>query len=210
MIKLMNITKSFGRHEVLQDFCLNIFEGEVVCLLGPSGSGKTTILKMLSGLDSSYEGCVEGLEDKVISYVFQESRLIPWLSVYDNLHYVLEDKIEINKLDEHIRFFLEKVGLLDFKDAFPNTLSGGMKQRVSLARAFSVPHDILLLDEPFQGLDDELKHQLMDLLESLIDMDKKTVIMVTHDLSEAFRLGDKVIKLIGQPITDSEEVKESH
>lgn len=209
MIELKRITKSFGKHDVLQDFSLTIHEGEVVCLLGPSGSGKTTILKMLSGLDTSYEGHIEGLEGKVISYVFQESRLIPWLSVYDNLHYVLEDKIEKSKLDKHIKLFLEKVDLLAFKDAYPNTLSGGMKQRVSLARAFSVPHDILLLDEPFQGLDDALKSQLMDLLESLIELDQKTVIMVTHDLSEAFRLGDKVIKLIGQPITDSKEVKES-
>ncbi len=209
MIQLKNIYKAFDSLEVVKDFTLDIGDGEVICLLGPSGCGKSTILKMISGLDQNFEGSILGLEDKSISYVFQESRLLPWLSVKENLTYILEGKIETDKLESHIDYFLDKVELSAFKDAFPNTLSGGMKQRVSLARAFSMPHDILLLDEPFQGLDDKLKDQLMNLLENLIELDKKTVVMVTHDLSEAFRLGHKVIRLVGKPITHSEEVKES-
>jgi NitT/TauT family transport system ATP-binding protein len=203
MIQLKNIYKAFDSLEVVKDFTLDIVDGEVICLLGPSGCGKSTLLKMISGLDQNFEGSILGLEDKSISYVFQESRLLPWLSVKENLTYILEGKIETDKLESHIDYFLDKVELSAFKDAFPNTLSGGMKQRVSLARAFSMPH------EPFQGLDDKLKDQLMNLLENLIELDKKTVVMVTHDLSEAFRLGHKVIRLVGKPITHSEEVKES-
>jgi len=209
MITLKNISKSFGSHKVLNQFNLIVTTGDVICLLGPSGSGKTTILKMLSGLDIHFEGDILGLENKSISYVFQESRLLPWLTVKENLNYVLEGKIPMDKIEDHIHYFLDQVGLACYKDAYPNTLSGGMKQRVSLARAFATPHDILLLDEPFQGLDQDLKEQLMALLEQLIAQDESTVVMVTHDLSEAFRLGDKVFRLIGQPISDCEEIIES-
>ena len=209
MIKLENISKAFDQHQVIDDFSLTIEDGQVICLLGPSGSGKTTILKMLSGLDSQYKGTIKGLDNKSVSYVFQESRLLPWLTVKENLLYVLEDRLPADQIHSHIHYFLDQVGLSSFTNAYPNTLSGGMKQRVSLARAFACPHDILLLDEPFQGLDLDLKDQLMTLLERLIDQDESTVIMVTHDLSEAFRLGDKVFHLIGQPITDYEEIVES-
>lgn len=199
-MELVSISKSFGPLDVLKDFSLHISSGEVVCLLGPSGCGKSTLLKIISGLDRDFTGHLRGFDSKRISYVFQESRLIPWLTVRENLLYVLEGQVASEKLEDHIETFLERVDLLDFKDSFPNTLSGGMKQRVSLARAFSMPHDILLLDEPFQGLNIELKDQLMGLLESLIEQDKKTVIMVTHDLEEAYRLGDTVLKLTGNPI----------
>jgi len=209
MLRLKNINKSFENLEVIKDFSLEINEGEVICLLGPSGCGKSTLLKMISGLDNKYSGTIDGVENKVFSYVFQESRLLPWLTVKDNLKYVLEGKMPNDKIDGHIDSFLREVELLDFKDAYPNTLSGGMKQRVSLARAFSVPHDILLLDEPFQGLDRDLKEQLMALLEKLLKKDDKTVVMVTHDLNEAFRLGHQVIRLKGKPIISSELVKES-
>jgi len=207
MITLRNIHKSFGQLKVMEDFSIDFEEGQVTCLLGPSGCGKSTILKMLSRLDTKYTGTVVGLDNKKLSYVFQESRLVPWLTVEENLSYVLEGKLPEDILKERIEFFLNKVELTAFRKAYPNTLSGGMKQRVSLARAFSMPHDILLMDEPFQGLDDELKDQLMTLLEELICLDKKTVIMVTHDLQEASRLGDKIIRLIGCPITQSEEIR---
>lgn len=201
MIKLINIHKSFGTLNVIKDLSYTFLEGEVTCLLGPSGCGKSTILKMISKLDNDYSGTIEGLENKTISYVFQESRLVPWLTVRENLTFVLQGQIEKNVIEDKINFFLDKVGLSEFKNAYPNTLSGGMKQRVSLARAFSMPHDLLLMDEPFQGLDKTLKNQLMTLLEELIELDKKTVIMVTHDIGEARRLGDTIIELNSKPIS---------
>lgn len=205
MIKLLNITKAFDDLVILKDFNLSFNMKEVTCLLGPSGCGKSTILKMLSTLDKKYEGHIEGIADKRISFVFQESRLMPWLTVNDNLSYVLEGKVADKYIDARIDYFLDKVELSNFKYDYPNTLSGGMKQRVSLARAFASPHDILLLDEPFQGLDEELKDQLMTLLEKLIEEDRKTVIMVTHDQNEAKRLADRIIYLADQPLRISRE-----
>lgn len=200
MIEFQHITKSFDTLTILDDFSLTFKLKEVTCLLGPSGCGKSTILKILSGLDDDYKGQILGLEGKRLSFVFQESRLLPWLTVRENLLYVLEDKIPTTYLEQRIGYFLEKVELENVKDEYPNTLSGGMKQRVSLARAFAMPHDILLLDEPFQGLNIELKDQLMALLEKLIEADHKTVIMVTHDYEEAKRLAHRIIFLNHQPL----------
>lgn len=206
MIKINSLSKSFSKLEVFSDFSLEIHKEEVLCLLGPSGCGKSTLLKILAGL-LPYSGQISGLDINV-SYVFQEARLLPWLTVYENLVYVLDGHVD--NLEKHITDNLEKVDLLDFKDAFPNQLSGGMKQRVSLARAFAMPHELLLLDEPFQGLDDALKDQLMTLLETLIKQDSKTVIMVTHGINEAKRLGNRIVKLKGKPINSFEEVTDEN
>lgn len=203
MIKMKNIFKSFGKLQVLKNLNLEIEKNKVMCLLGPSGCGKSTILNILAGLDSNYSGTINGIEEQMISYVFQEARLIPWLTVEENLQYVLESHIE-NDLEGYIENYLTQVNLLEFKKSYPNELSGGMKQRVSLARAFAMPHEILLLDEPFQGLDISLKEQLMTLLEELIKHDNKTVVMVTHDIDEAKRLGNRIVRLIGQPIHNIE------
>lgn len=203
MIELVDINKSFDQVQVLDNFSLIIENRKVLSLLGPSGCGKTTILKILAGLDKDYKGNIKGLLNKQVSYVFQESRLIPWLTVKENLSFVLEGQIENKKLDKYIEDFLDRVSLLKSKNMYPNTLSGGMKQRVSLARAFAMPHELLLLDEPFQGLDEVLKGQLIELLEEMIKQDNKTVVLVTHDKEEAFRLGDRILELVGEPITSS-------
>lgn len=202
MMHIKNLNKSFGNLEVFRNFNININKGEVLCLLGPSGCGKSTLLKVIAGLQC-YEGDINCVDLK-ISYVFQEPRLVPWMSVKENLKYVLDHQVD--DVDERINHYLEAVELIDFKDALPSQLSGGMKQRISLARAFAVPHDILLLDEPFQGLDEALKDQLMTLLEKLIEQDSKTVVMVTHDINEAKRLGHRIIELKGKPISFAEEV----
>lgn len=200
MIRLNKISKNFGSLVILKDFSVDFHSNEVTCLLGPSGCGKSTILKMLSSLDHHYQGTIEGLKDQAVSFVFQEPRLIPWLSVKENLTYVLNGKLPADTIDSYVMGILNRVGLSEFKDAFPNALSGGMKQRVSLARAFATPHDLLLLDEPFQGLDLALKEQLMTLLEDLLSTEQKTVIMVTHDLYEAERLANRIIYLGKQPL----------
>ncbi len=205
MITLSNVTKAFDDLVILDGFNLKFNMKEVTCLLGPSGCGKSTILKILSTLDTEFSGSIEGIMDKRISFVFQESRLLPWLTVRENLKYVLEGHIPDKYLEARVEYFLEKVELIDFLNEYPNTLSGGMKQRVSLARAFAMPHDILLLDEPFQGLDCELKEQLMTLLEKLIEEDRKTIVMVTHDVLEARRLANRIIFLAGQPLQIARE-----
>lgn len=200
MIRLKNISKSYDSLHLLKNFNLEFHNNEVTCLLGPSGCGKSTILKILSTLDTHYEGIVEGIKNKNISFVFQEERLLPWLTVKDNLLYVLDGKLPAEQISDHVMHFIKKVGLEGFEDSYPSALSGGMKQRVSLARAFATPHDILLLDEPFQGIDDALKEQLMTLLEDLLSSEQKIVIMVTHDISEARRLASRIIHLGNQPV----------
>lgn len=195
MIQIRNFGKAFGSRVIFEKYNLEMKKGEVVCLFGPSGCGKSTLLKVISGLDPDYSGEILGLNEAKISYVFQEARLIPWLTVKENLAYVLKEKIENICLDSTIDDYLRRVKLNNFADAYPSALSGGMKQRVSIARAFAMPHDLLLLDEPFQGLDYELKNQLIILLEELLDADATTVIMVTHDLEEAKRLSDRIIRI---------------
>lgn len=198
MIQLKQVTKSFGHRVVLKNFDLAVSNGEVVCLFGPSGCGKSTLLKIISGLDQNYSGQILGLNEARISYVFQESRLIPWLTVRENLTYVLKGQMDGLTLDSTINNYLKRVKLHRFADDYPSTLSGGMKQRVSIARAFAMPHDLLLLDEPFQGLDYELKDELMTLLEELLTIDDTTVVMVTHDYEEAKRLSDRIIRMEGR------------
>ncbi len=200
MYRLEKICKQYGDLEILNNFNINFEENKVSCLFGPSGCGKTTILKILSGLEQDYTGKVTIPSFIGISFIFQETRLIPWLTVYDNLAFILENTILSQGLDEHICHYLKLVDLFKFKDAYPGELSGGMKQRVAIARAFAFPHKLLLLDEPFQGLDAVLKDSLTDLLKSLIKMNPKTVVLVTHDIKEAKMLSDTIYYLDGRPL----------
>ena len=143
-MKLINVTKRYGEKTLFQDFSLDIQEGEILCILGPSGSGKTTLLNMLCGL-CDFLGCTENIPDKS-SYIFQEPRLLPNLTVEENLRYIGGKKEEIDEI-------LDKIHLQEKKDSRPKQLSGGEKQRVSIARAFLYDAPLLLMDEPFSSLD---------------------------------------------------------
>ncbi|MEN8906282.1 MAG: ATP-binding cassette domain-containing protein [Clostridiales bacterium] len=200
MYKLEYITKHYKKLSILERFNLEIEKNKITCLFGPSGCGKTTILKILSGVDKNFKGKVSGIDYNRISFVFQENRLIPWLTVYENLEFILKGKIPIDKLDKIISQYLSKLNILEFKNAYPNELSGGMKQRVSIARALAYPHDLLLLDEPFQGLDDKLKNDLIELIKKSLVEDGNTSVIVTHQMSDAKIIADKIIYLAGRPL----------
>lgn len=185
---------------ILQDFNIKINTGEVICLCGPSGIGKTTILKLIAGLTKVDKGtlCVEGQR---LGYVFQEPRLLPWCSVLENVEMGLygvlpEDKAGRKALAGAL---LDKVELKGFAEYYPAQLSGGMRQRVALARAFAVEPDVLLLDEPFSALDYEMKSSLRHYLFELLDWKPCTTILVTHDIEEAVRTGDRIVFLEGRP-----------
>lgn len=189
----IDITKNYGDITVFKNLQLHIEEGKVYCILGPSGCGKTTILRILAGLES-YDGGKVDLKDRSISYIFQEPRLLPWETVRKNLELVCENE-DLKKIDEYLRAMeLEAYAL-----AYPKTLSGGMKQRVSMIRAFLYPHDILLMDEPFQALDIKLKEKLLREAYCFHKKKKNTMITVTHDIEEALFLGDEVIVLSQKP-----------
>ena len=182
----LQISKSYGEKVLFKDFSLTVQEGEVLAILAESGAGKTTLLNILAGL-TSYEGSIENLP-KNIGYIFQEPRLLPNLNIEGNLRYAggrVEDIDEI----------LKKIGLFEMKNKRPSSLSGGEKQRVSIARAFLSYAELLLLDEPFSSLDTALKIRLCDLFASLWKEKRQTAVFVTHDVEEALVLAHRIVIL---------------
>jgi len=204
-LQVTNLTKEFkgGRGlsalKVYERFSLTIPENKVTCIMGPSGCGKTTFLNIVSGLLRPDAGELKGFAGKTVSYLFQEPRLMPWKTVWQNIDFVIRDVYPKKQREEIVSKYLKMVGLHDFRHYWPEKLSGGMKQRVSIARAFVFPSDLLLMDEPFKGLDLQLKISLLDSFTALWQQDLRTVIFVTHDLDEALYLGDNIYVLSGLP-----------
>ncbi len=182
----LDISKSYGENKVFEHFSLEIQEGEILCILGESGCGKTTLLNILAGL-TDYEGRIEDAPEK-IGYIFQEPRLLPNLTVEGNLRYA-GGRVEL------IETILQKTELFSFKDKHPKELSGGEKQRVSIARAFLSEAPVLLLDEPFSSLDTARKIRLAGVFAKLWQEEKRTAVFVTHDLEEAWMLAHRVVVL---------------
>lgn len=199
-LKLENITKSYGDRRILNRFTLEFKPGSVTCLFGPSGCGKTTILNLIGGLISPDEGKIEGFIEEGISCIFQETRILPWKTVLGNVLFPLMDKMPKVQALETARKFIRLVGLEKEESLYPSQLSGGMKQRVSIARAFAFPGKLILMDEAFQNLDNTLKYNILDRFLEIWKEDGRTVIFVTHDIGEATRLGQSIIFLKNNPL----------
>jgi NitT/TauT family transport system ATP-binding protein len=188
----------------LADFSLTISEGEFVCVVGPSGCGKTTMLRILGGLERQSAGDLAITPSTtgrpLNSMVFQEHSLFPWLSVIDNVAYGLEMR-GIGRKDRlnRAQLFLRTIGLAKFRDHYPHQLSGGMKQRVSLARAFVNNPEILLMDEPFAALDAQNRLLMQDELLRIWEGDRKTVVFITHAIDEALTLADRIVIMSAAP-----------
>lgn len=181
MIRLNHIRKSFGDKVVLSDLSFALDFGDRVAIMGESGSGKTTLLRIIANLESADRGSVEGVSANDISYVFQESRLFEWLNVLENVTVVSKEKG--NGAEERAKKILGEVGLENDLTKHPSELSGGMKQRVNLARALMADTSVLLLDEPFSALDEDTKDEMRMVL--LRHIQGKTVFMVTHSEEDA-------------------------
>ncbi|MGJ0203447.1 ABC transporter ATP-binding protein [Leucobacter sp. gxy201] len=202
--------------EAIQRLDFTIAAGELVCIVGPSGAGKTTLLRCLAGLLAPSRGEVV-LADKVISgpppglaVVLQEygRSLFPWLTVAQNVELPLkEKKVPAARRKELVREALEAVSLPDDGDKYPWQLSGGMQQRVAIARAVAYEPAVLLMDEPFAAVDAQTRFELEDLVRSLWERLKVTVVFVTHDIDEAIYLGERVLVLSGRPTIILEDVK---
>ena len=184
MIEIKNLTKAYEDNMVFQQFSLSFKDNEITAVLGTSGCGKTTLLNILMGLDKNFSGTIDGLDNKKISVVFQENRLLETGSIKDNLTVVNSN------LDECERV-IEALEMKDFFYSSVASLSGGMKRRVALARALLYGGDIYIFDEPFKGMDLQTKEKAMKLTKEKIS--KKTCIFVTHDLEEAKEFADRIV-----------------
>lgn len=204
MIRLKNINKTFDDLVVFEDFNMDIEEGRIICFLGASGCGKTTLLNIISGTLQYDTGSIEGISDN-ISYIFQDTRLLPWATIEDNIKFVLKSNRDVDA-GQLAKKYIDVVKLTQFSKYYPKQLSGGMKQRVSIARAFAYKSDTLLMDEPFQGLDYDLKIELINAFLELWEEDNRTVIFVTHDIDEALLLSDRIYMLEGRPVKIKKEL----
>ncbi len=187
MLRINGLSKQFGENEIFSDLSLDIEQGSVCAVTSPSGFGKTTLLRMISGIDKSYEGSIHGNES--ISYCPQDLALLPWYSAYKNVTAFIG-----NDRDAEIKEAFERMGLGDALDKKPHELSGGMKQRIALIRAWLSRSDVVLLDEPFKGLDNDTKLAVIAYLKETKEKDR-TVIFTTHNSDEIELFADKTVSL---------------
>lgn len=200
-LRVENLSFSFGFKEILKDINFTLEKGKVVSIVGPSGGGKTTLLHLCAKLLTLEEGKIRN-SFKSSSFAFQEARLLPWKNVIDNISLGLKAKnVKKQKADELSKNIALKFGLqIDDFEKFPKDLSGGMKQRVSFARALVLNPSLLFLDEPFSALDIGLKKELQSLLIKEINTNKLSVLFITHDLMEAIKLSDEILVLKAEPV----------
>lgn len=217
MLEINDLTFSFGNFEVLRDVSLKLAKGEIGTLIGSSGSGKTTLFKVLTGLLTPDNGSISiaGSKQREISsqvaYMTQDDLLLPWRNILDNIMIVSElgkQNCDKDVVREEAVYYLNEVGLQGWEEAFPRHLSGGMRQRASLARAILQKRPLLLLDEPFASLDVVLREQMHRLLHEVRDRYGTTILMVTHDFRDGIILSDRIFLLSGGKIGQEWKVDE--
>lgn len=208
-LTIKNISKSFEKKKIFEDFSIKFSNDSTNIILGESGGGKTTLLNIIAGLLPKDGGEVYLNSKMSISYVFQEDRLLPWLTVKDNLKTTLLKYYDSKTIESEIEKYLYLLKIEEAGDKYPKELSGGMKQRVNIARALLKPSNIILLDEPFKSLDYKTKYLIMDELKKIIKNEKRLIIFVTHDLEEAIFLEGKVYVFGGSPLKVNGVFKEN-
>ena len=209
VLKVKNISKKYqaenGEVEALKDVSFTIKEGEFVSLIGPSGCGKSTVLSIIAGLEEKNSGEIE--IDGQIGYMLQKDSLLEWLTIYKNVMFGLEiGNIKTTENVEYVDNLLKKYNLYEFKDKYPNQLSGGMRQRAALIRTLAIKPKILLLDEAFSALDYQTRIMVTNDIYDILKNEHITALIVTHDISEAISMSDRVIVLSNRPAV----VKEVH
>ena len=213
-VEVRNVFKNYGDVEALQDLSLDFPRGELTTLLGPSGCGKTTLLKIIAGLLSATSGEVTVNGETVTgpgpdrAFVFQDFALLPWASVLRNVAFGLELRgVAKSEREAIAEKFITDVGLAGFEHSFPHELSGGMRQRVGLARALSVDAEVLLMDEPFSAVDEQTRRKFQEDLLNLVKNENKTFIFVTHSIEEAVYVSDQIALLLPRPSRVSEIIR---
>jgi NitT/TauT family transport system ATP-binding protein len=196
----------------IDDVSLSVAEGEFCCIVGPSGCGKSTFLRIVAGLDRRTGGELRiearDLSKPLTAMVFQEQSVFPWMTVERNVGYGLEMRgVHPGTRKRVVDHYLEKVGLTHFARAYPHQLSGGMKQRASVARAFAADPEVLLMDEPFAAVDEQTRALLQEELLRVWEEHRKTVVYITHSIDEALILGDRVIVMSARPARVKAEIE---
>ena len=203
IIRIENINKRYGDNIIFNNFQIDFYENKINCILGKSGCGKTTLLNIISGVVKNDESDFKGIEDLGVSYIFQDDRLIDWLSVEDNIKLVIKKHYDEAKVNELCEKYLKLVGIYEYKNYYPQRLSGGMRQRVNIARAFIYPSKIIIMEN----------------FKKILEEENRTVLFVTHDIDEALYLGDVAFILGDRPLkiknifkeikdTDKEKISE--
>jgi NitT/TauT family transport system ATP-binding protein len=214
-VRVADLMKEFpGGVRALAGLTFDVPKGELTSIIGPSGCGKTTTLKIIGGLVDATSGRVE-IDGVPVAgpgpdraFVFQDFALMPWATVLRNVAFGLELRgLPRSEREETAREYVDKVGLMGFEDSYPHQLSGGMRQRVGLARALAVDADVLLMDEPFASVDEQIRRQFQEDLLRLLSDESKTVIFVTHSIEEAVYVSDQVVILTRGPSTVSKVVR---
>lgn len=200
-ICIRNLTKTYGNDKIFNKFNIEFEDNKVNCIVGESGCGKTTLLNIIAGLVEVDSCEIDGITHKDISYVFQEDRLIKWLTIEENLKIALKKYYEKDELNDKIDKVLRLVGISEIKNKYPDELSGGMKQRVNIARAFGKPSKIILMDEPFKSLDYKIKYIIINEFIEILRKENRMVILVTHDLEEALYFNGNIIVLGQRPVS---------
>ena len=210
ILKIQEVTKKYqaknGELEAIKNVSFSVNEGEFISIIGPSGCGKSTLLSIIAGLEEKTEGKVwvegeevEGISEK-IGYMLQKDSLLDWRTIYDNVLFGLEIRGNKNKESKsYVDMLLKKYHLYEFKDKLPSQLSGGMRQRVALIRTLAVKPKILLLDEAFSALDYQTRLMVTKDVYGILKNENMTMLMVTHDISEAISMADRVVVLTHRP-----------
>ena len=200
IISIKNINKQFNNKVIFEDFNIDFYENQVNCIIGKSGCGKSTLLNIISGIIKNDDEKFETIEKYGVSYIFQDDRLIDWLTVGENITLVVKKMYNKKKCDDLCNKYLSLVGIKEYKNYYPQMLSGGLRQRVNIARAFIYPSKIIIMDEPFKSIDVINKEIIMNNFRKILEKEKRTVLFVTHDIDEALLLSDKIYVLGKSPV----------
>ncbi|MEG2984218.1 MAG: ABC transporter ATP-binding protein [Peptostreptococcaceae bacterium] len=200
ILSIENLNKHYENKVIYRNFKLELNKNQINCIIGKSGCGKSTLLNLITGIIESDDEKFKTLPKDEISYIFQEDRLIEWITLEENMKIVGKKFYDKDKLNIAVDRYLSIVGIQEHKNVYPQMLSGGIRQRANIARAFIKPSKYIIMDEPFKSIDIKIKNDIMLKLKEILKEDLKTVIFVTHDIEEALFLSDKIFILGGSPV----------
>lgn len=200
LISIKNINKRYNNKVIFQDFQIDFYKNKVNCIIGKSGCGKSTLLNIISGIIENDDEEFISIESYGLSYIFQEDRLIDWLTVEENISLVVNKIYDKKEREELCNKYLDLVGIKEYKKYYPQMLSGGLRQRVNIARSLIYPSKIIIMDEPFKSIDVINKEIIMNNLKEILKQENRTVLFVTHDIEEALILSDKIYVLGNSPV----------